>query len=113
MRAISGASTYPAELRENARLQPEFFMTRRAKLWLGGAAVYAIVNILGLMYAAAAGEAMHAETHAVLLLVGAVVAWGVTLRRRRQESMSPSLPPAQVRLDTLQQSVDAIAIELE
>jgi hypothetical protein len=88
-------------------------MTRRAKLWWGGAAVYAIVNIVGFVSAALSGEGMHAETHAVLLLVGAVVAWGVTLRIRRQERLSARLPPAPARLDTLQQSVDAIAIELE
>ena len=88
-------------------------MTRRAKLWWAGAAVYAIVNILGFAYAAVNREGPHAVTHAVLLLVGAVVAWAVTLRARRRESMNPSLPPAQERLDTLQQSVDAIAIELE
>jgi len=59
------------------------------------------------------GESMHALAHAALLLVG-YVGWLVAPWRRGEESAPP--PPQQLsdeRIEYLQQSVDAVALEVE
>jgi hypothetical protein len=57
------------------------------------------------------GEPMHAFTHAVLMAVGlgAYITWRAVQPRR--DYSTPNLPNEQ--LDYLQQSVDALALEVE
>jgi len=86
-------------------------MTRRSKLWLTAATLFTLINILGVGFAAAAGEGPHAATHVALSLVGAFFMWRIE-RRAREPHMSGA-PLATERLDQLQQSVDAVAIEVE
>jgi hypothetical protein len=88
-------------------------MTRRSKLWRWAAGLYAFINIGGLIYAAAADEEMHAMLHLFLLLLGvaAFVGWWVARRSSRDTPSQPQLPEA--RIEYLQQSVDAMALELE
>jgi hypothetical protein len=104
-------------------------MTRRAKLWRAGAVLFAIINLAGMGYALAVGETMHAMGHAVLLVVGlgAYLVWkGVTTwattpsgHQLSQASVLPSpgkdLTPklGDQRIDYLQQSIDALALEVE
>jgi hypothetical protein len=88
-------------------------MIRRSKLWRAGAVLFVIINVAGAAYAVVMGEPMHAMTHAVLLTLGlgAYLTWRVAQPTRRDQQ-----PPAQLpdqRLDYLQQSVDAIALEVE
>ncbi len=87
-------------------------MTRRSKLWLVGAAVvFTIINLAGAVYAAAMGEPLHAGVHVGLLVLGAgaYLVWRVASRSRQH-----NLPqPADERLEYLQQSVDAVALEVE
>jgi hypothetical protein len=88
-------------------------MTRRSKLWWAGAALFAVINVAGAGYAVDRGEQLHAAVHVGLLLVGAAayLVWRLASRATRQD-----LPPAQLgdeRLQYLQQSVDAIALEVE
>jgi hypothetical protein len=83
-------------------------MTRRSKLWL--AALFSLINLGGMGYAAVRGELLHTVTHAVLLFLGGYVLWRLT-PWARQQSLSHTQPGD--RLDYLQESVDAIALEVE
>ncbi len=89
-------------------------MTRRSKLWRWAAGIYAFINLAGLGYAAAQGEEMHAMLHLFLLLLGVAgyVGWrlarGAAPREDQQQSQL-----AEGRVEYLQQSVDAMALELE
>jgi hypothetical protein len=74
------------------------------------AGLYAVINIFGLAYAIAMGEVPHALLHVVLLVVGAGlwVRFGPT--REPIASLSPELS---ARYQNLEQSIDAVAIEVE
>ncbi|MFL5486891.1 MAG: hypothetical protein ACJ8AJ_00260 [Gemmatimonadaceae bacterium] len=87
-------------------------MTRRSKLWRVGAALFVIINVAGAAYAIVMGEPMHAATHAVLLTLGlgGYLTWRIE-RPSRSNAVSSTL--ADERLDYLQRSVDAIALEVE
>src|ERR1700694_5799078 len=85
-------------------------MIRRSRLWQAVVAAFILINLGGAGFAIAMGEPAHAVGHAALLLVG-YVGWLVAPWRRRQD-----LPPAQLpdeRIEYLQQSVDAVALEVE
>jgi hypothetical protein len=56
------------------------------------------------------GERPHALTHVALLVVG-FIGWQFAPWKRRQTPAPDQLPDA--RLDYLQQSVDAVALEVE
>jgi hypothetical protein len=85
--------------------------SRLAKVLL---AIYTVVNVGGLIYAAVMREPMHAALHAALLVP---VAW--LLSRRMVGSPGSSTPLASSgavfpgRLTNLEQSIDAVAIEIE
>ena len=88
-------------------------MSRRSKLWGWAAGLYAFINLGGLGYAAAEGEEMHAMLHLFLLLIALAgfVGWWFARRTQRETPSQPQLPDA--RVEYLQQSVDAMALELE
>lgn len=89
-------------------------MIRRTRLWRIGAALFVLINVAGAGYAAAMGERMHLDTHLVLLAAGAVayLMARAVAQRRRQEI--PRVQQGDERgLEYLQQSVDAIAFEVE
>ena len=67
----------------------------------------------GAGYAARMGEGMHAAVHVGLLLLGAgaYLVWRASPQSRRQDASLTQ--PADERLEYLQQSVDAIALEVE
>jgi hypothetical protein len=90
----------------------EVIMVRRSKLWRVGAVLFIIINVAGAAYAVAMGEPMHAMTHAVLLTLGlgAYLTWRVA-RPSPREAVTPKLPDE--RIEYLQQSVDAVALEVE
>jgi hypothetical protein len=88
-------------------------MTRSSKLWRVGAVLFVLINVGGAVEAAVMGQTMHAAGHVALLVLGAgaYLVWQLALRARRQ-----NLPHARLgseRLEYLQQSVDAIALEVE
>jgi hypothetical protein len=88
-------------------------MAQRSLLWRIGAVIFTVVNVGGAVYAYLMGEAQHATVHVLLLALGAsaYVIWRLISMARR-----PDAPPAQLpdsRLDYLQQSVDAVALEVE
>jgi hypothetical protein len=86
-------------------------MTPRSGLWRVGAALFVIINVAGAGYAIAMGEPMHAFTHAVLMTLGlgAYITWRAVQPRRKYST--PNLSNDQI--DYLQQSVDALALEVE
>jgi hypothetical protein len=86
-------------------------MTRRAKVWLVVADIFAVVNLAGAGIAAAQGELLHTTVHLGLLGLGLYMMWRVGTVRRGQEPAHAVLDAA--RLEQLQQSVDAIALEVE
>jgi hypothetical protein len=88
-------------------------MTRRSKLWRWAAGAYALINIAGLIYANGMNEAMHATVHIFLLLIGVAGYVGWRLARRGPRDDPQQLQIAEQRVEYLQQSVDALALELE
>jgi len=87
-------------------------MTERAKvLWRVAAMLFTTVNLVGLGMAAAAGEEMHSALHVVLSLAGAAAVW----RLGRQHALvdTARAERAEARLEQLQQSIDAVALEVE
>jgi hypothetical protein len=86
-------------------------MTRRSKLWLSVATIFTIVNVSGAGYAAAMSEGPHAGLHIVLGVLGLWWMWRVVAP---YVSSTDALPLAETeRVEQLQQSVDAIAVEIE
>lgn len=88
-------------------------MTRRSKIWLTVATVFTLTNIGGAVIAALATEGMHTGVHLVLSVVGVWWMWRVVNRARTSSDAAASALPADRALDQLQQSVDAIALEVE
>ena len=86
-------------------------MTRRDGFWMAAGAIFALVNAGGGGYAVAVGESMHAAIHGALPMVGIGVAWWMASKNARRDV--PILTPADDRLERLQQSMDAIALEVE
>lgn len=86
-------------------------MTRRSKIWLVLAVLFTIANFGAGVIAAMEGEPVHAGGHAALLLLGAYLvrrAW------RKRKSDTPALADDYTdRLTNIEQSVDAVAIEIE
>lgn len=95
-------------------------MTRRSKVWLVVAVLFIFANLGGGVIAALRGELLHTGLHAGLILLGAYLGWRLAPRRyarriwRRGGSVIPALPREFTdRLTHLEQSVDAVAIEVE
>ena len=93
-------------------------MSRRAKVWRVVAALFTLINVGGAGFAAAAGEGPHTAIHVVLTLLGVYVAWRLTPRPGRDtlpgaSSTEPRQLSPDARLEQLQQSMDAVAVEVE
>ena len=85
-------------------------MTVRSKLWVAAAWLFTVINVVGAGMALLAREGAHAATH-VGLLAAAYGAWRIVRARRQDEPAGPQV--GDPRLDNLQQSLDAIAVEIE
>ena len=84
-------------------------MTRRSKVWLVAAILFAVGNVAAGVLAAVQGELLHTVVHVVLALLGAYLATRLAPRRYAR-----ALPhELSDRLTRLEQSVDAVAIEVE
>jgi hypothetical protein len=86
-------------------------MSRRIGLWQAIATLFTVVNLVGLGMAMAAQEQMHSGIHVLLSLVGGYAMWWLGARNGRGASSRTELGDG--RLEQLQQSVDAIALEVE
>ena len=91
-------------------MNDDIIPTRRSKILRIGAVVWVIINGLGAPLAIAMGEPLHAATH-VFLLFGGYVAWQFVPRGRKPDPVQLGEPDP--KLEYLQQSVDAIAVEVE
>jgi hypothetical protein len=88
-------------------------MERPSKWWRVATVAYFIINGGGALLAFRMGEQMHGELHLFLLALGII---GYLVYKAKAEGRQPELPPAEVhdpRIDYLQQSVDAVALEVE
>lgn len=95
-------------------------MTRRSKIWLVVAVLFVLINAAGVVFAAARREVIHTSVHIGLLLLGAYGVWLLVPKRRARapgqagQGATPPLPRDLAdRLTNLEQSVDAVAIEIE
>jgi hypothetical protein len=79
------------------------------------AGAYAFINAAGLAYALSMDEEMHAMLHLFLILVGVAgyVGWRLARRGVPQQDHLPRAELAEERIQYLQQSIDAMALELE
>ena len=88
-------------------------MTRRSKLWRWAAGIFIFINLAGAIEAAMMGERRHYDTHLFLLLVGVVAYLVWQAGPRGQGRKAPSEVQEDPRIEYLQQSVDALALEIE
>jgi len=86
-------------------------MTSRPGLWRALAALFTLVNLVGLGWAIAENEGPHAAIHVAFSLLGMYGLWRLSPRAGRADA--PAAELAELRLEQLQQSVDAIALEVE
>ena len=92
--------------------------SRRSKRWLAVAVIFTVINLAGGVVAAAMGELIHASVHAGLMLLGANAVWLLASRRdtsslERSASVAHEMSRLGDRLTQIQQSIDAIGIEVE
>ncbi|HYN81897.1 MAG TPA: hypothetical protein VES88_10380 [Gemmatimonadaceae bacterium] len=85
-------------------------MNSRSTLWRLAGVAFLLINLAGGVYAGITEEWTHAAVH-IGLLIGAYVAWPFASRARREDQ--PDVQLADQRVEYLQQSVDAIALEVE
>ena len=92
-------------------------MQRRFTTGLVLAVLFTLANIGGGVYAAAMHERQHTVLHIVLTIVGAWTTWQILARRRASASAlaQGDARPRELtsRLSNLEQSLDAIAVEVE
>jgi len=84
-------------------------MNVRTPFWHRTVGVFLFINIAGFPLAVAMGEPRHALLHVVLTFVG-YLGWQLTSQRKPSPVQTVEADP---RLEYLQQSVDAIALEVE
>ena len=95
-------------------------MNRRSRIWLVVAALFSVGNLAGAIAAAANGEMLHSGVHVALLLLGAYFVWRLAPGSAArgiwypEGAMVPD-PSRELtnRLTNLEQSVEAVAIEVE
>jgi hypothetical protein len=88
-------------------------VTRRSTIWTVAAALYTVINVGGAAYAIVMMEPLHAALHVVLLLLGAGV-WSRFGPARPEASLAAaSSGQLTDRFRNLEQSIDAVAIEVE
>ena len=87
-------------------------MTERGRaVWRVAALVFTVVNLIGIGMAVAAGEEIHSGVHVALSLLGAAVVWRLGRRSAALDAGMAAVDDG--RLEQLQQSIDAIALEVE
>ena len=84
-------------------------MNTRSTLWRVAGIAFLGINLVGGIWAATTAEWSHAAVH-IGLLIGAYVAWPFAARATQDETDAAR---GDHRVEYLQQSVDAIALEVE
>ncbi len=85
-------------------------MNRRSRLWLTAASLFSLINAAGAGYAVALSEGLHAGVHVALMLLGMYAGWRIVSRADRVASGAQL---GDDRLEQIQHSVDAVAVEVE
>lgn len=84
-------------------------MSKRTGFWVSVATLFTLANAFSAgIYIA---DPMHAAGHGALMLAGVYWVWWLASRAWRMER--PLLVPGEERLEKLQQSMDAVALEVE
>jgi hypothetical protein len=79
-------------------------------LWRAAAAVFVFINLGGMIWAISMGEPSHGLVH-VALLFGGYLGWKYLSGSRKPDAIASG--QSDPRMEYLQQSVDAIALEVE
>lgn len=87
-------------------------MAKRSKLWKVAAVIFTVFNVAGVVWGVVMADPAHAAGHIALQLVGFVV-WRMTARIRDDDLTPATKAVDEQRIEYLQQSVDAIALEVE
>jgi hypothetical protein len=89
-------------------------LKKTSRFWFWTAVVYTAINAGGAVIAAIGREWMHAGLHVALLGVG-YVAWQFVPRKRDdvEQAAAPELSGPEVRIDSIQDAVDSIALNVE
>jgi hypothetical protein len=91
-------------------------MTRRARLAQAIAVLFTVANLVFSGVVLAQREWLHGAAHIALAFVGACLVWWLMARERRdslQDEPADERRERLAHLEQIQQSVDAIAIEVE
>lgn len=86
-------------------------MIGRLRVRYALAALFTAVNLVGLGWALAMDERMHGIVHGALAALGVIGMWWFGAGRASASTDAPAV--GETRLEQLQQSVDAIALEVE
>jgi hypothetical protein len=86
-------------------------VNRRIGFWMAASALFALANAVAAGFYYARGEVPHSFAHAGLMVLATWLVWWFAAPDPDQEQSA--LPPGDQRLERLQQSVDAVAVELE
>ena len=86
-------------------------MTIRTGAWKVVAALFTVINLIGIGMAVAVREGPHAGVHVALALVGMYFTWRLGGRASPNSQSDAQL--SDDRLEQLQQSIDAVALEVE
>ena len=93
-------------------MDEELGMTPRSRLWRAAAVLFVLINVGGAAMGVAMGQRAHTAEHVVLLILG-IGAYTVWRGRPQRQDVPPTEPADQQRMEYLQQSVDAMALEVE
>jgi hypothetical protein len=93
----------------------ESLMARRRTIWVMVAALFTLVNVLGLAYAIFFREPMHGAAHLGGAFIGAIWLWWLMARRTPSAPADAQAidPEAAERLAQLERSLGAIAEEVD
>ena len=87
-------------------------MAERSQWWRAAAVIFVVGNLASAIYHVAIGEMGPAAGHAGVA-VGTIVFWLTVFSRRNEPEYTAAPQQIDSQLDHLQQSVDAIALEVE
>ena len=94
--------------------------SRGRTVWFVLSVLFTIGNVVGGVFAARNGEFAHAGVHALLAWAGSKVAWRLTPGRYARpvavgesEAVDASFADLRDRLQRIEQSIEAVAIEVE
>ena len=76
-------------------------MTRRARIWMVVAVLFALLNVGGVWMAALEGELLHAAIHVVLAYAAAFVAW--------RRCIPPCFSPSEIAVEIAEEAEAAFA----